>query len=44
MKVSDYAAHDGLGLAALIKGGEVSAREVAEAAIAAAEGVTLVLN
>ncbi len=44
MKVSDYAAHDGLGLAALIKGGEVSAREVAEAAIAAAEGVNPALN
>ena len=32
MKLSEYAAHDGLGLAALLRDGEISAAEVRDAA------------
>ena len=44
MKFEDYREHDGLGLAALIAQGEVSSKEVVEAAISRAEAVNPKLN
>lgn len=44
MTFREYADHDGLGLAQLVRGGEVSAREVLEAAIEQAERVNPRLN
>ncbi len=40
----DYAAHDGLGLAALVKTGQVSPAELLEAAIARIDAVNPALN
>ncbi len=40
----DYAAHDGLGLAALVKAGQVSATELLDAAISRTEAVNPALN
>lgn len=44
MRIDEYASHDGLGLARLISRGEVSAREVAEAALAACDAINPALN
>ena len=39
MKLTDYAAHDALGLAALVKNGEVTAEELLACALEAAEAL-----
>ena len=44
MKFEEYAAHDGLGLAALVKSGEVTAAELLEVAIARMESENPKLN
>ncbi len=44
MKLDEYASHDGLGLAALVRAGEVSAAELAETAQRAIEAVNPTLN
>lgn len=44
ISVADYQRHDGLGLAALVRDGEVSAGELLEVAIARAEAVNPQLN
>jgi amidase len=44
MDIGDYATEDGLGLSRLIAAGEVSAREVAEAALAGVARINPVLN
>ena len=44
LSLEEYAAHDGLGLAARVKAGEVSARELVDTAIAACEQVNGELN
>ncbi|MCZ6771191.1 MAG: amidase, partial [Proteobacteria bacterium] len=44
MKLEEYSAYDGLGLAELIRNGEVSASEVAQAAIDAIEKLDPELN
>jgi Asp-tRNA(Asn)/Glu-tRNA(Gln) amidotransferase A subunit family amidase len=44
LSYEEYAAHDAVGLAALIRRGEVSAAEVLEAAIARAEAVNPTIN
>ncbi len=44
MKLSEYAGHDGVGLAALVRSGDVPAIEITEAAIAAIEALDPSLN
>lgn len=44
MRFDDYAAHDGLGLAALVKSGQVSPLELLEAAVARIEAANPALN
>lgn len=44
MDFDDYAAHDGLGLAALVRSGQVSAAELLETAVARIEAVNPALN
>ena len=44
MKLTDYAAHDALGLAALVKNGEVTAEELLACALEAAEALNGDLN
>ncbi|WP_119303797.1 amidase [Dongia deserti] len=44
MKIAEYAELDAVGIAALVRTGEISAREVTEAAIAAVEKLDPVLN
>jgi amidase/6-aminohexanoate-cyclic-dimer hydrolase len=44
MKVEEFASYDGLGLAGLVRRGEVSAREVLDAAIARVEACNPTLN
>ena len=44
MKLTDYAAHDGVGLAALVKKGEVTAEELLACALEAAEALNGDLN
>ena len=44
MKAEDYCRHDALGLADLVRRGEVSASEVCEAAIARIEALNPTLN
>ena len=44
MKLSEYAEHDGLGLAALLRGGDVSAAEVRDTAYRAIEAVNGEIN
>jgi amidase len=44
MKLDEYLAHDGLGLAKLVQGGEVTPAELVEIAIAQAERVNPALN
>jgi amidase len=44
LSLDEYAAHDGLGLAARVKAGEVTARELVDTAIAACEQVNGTLN
>lgn len=44
MKLDEYASHDGLGLAALVRSGEVSAAELAETAQRAIDAVNPALN
>ena len=44
MKLEEYSAYDGLGLAELIRNGEVSASEVAQAAIDAIDQLNPELN
>ncbi len=44
LSFEDYIAHDALGLAALIRAGQVSALEVAEVAIDRAEAVNPKIN
>ena len=44
MNLSDYTRHDGIGLAELIKRGEVQASEVTEAAVAACRAVNPAIN
>ena len=39
MKLTDYAAHDGVGLAALVKNREVTAEELLACALEAAEAL-----
>lgn len=44
MKLSEYANYDGLGIAELVKGGEISIREVCELALEAIEQVNPTIN
>jgi amidase len=44
MKFSEYAAHDGLGLAELVRGGQVTPRELLDTALAAVEEVNPRIN
>lgn len=44
MKFTDYAQYDGLGLAALVRAGEVSARELAETSLKAVAALNPALN
>jgi amidase len=44
MKASEYAAHDALGLAALVDAGEITALEIADAAIDSIQALAPTLN
>ena len=44
MRLDEYAAHDALGLAALVRGGDVTAAELSQLAVAAIEQVDGQLN